>query len=130
MLPLLSLHPISQEPFVVSGVQVLPLPVGHVNEINFGFRIKNVAYLTDISDLPESTKARLEGLDLLVLDCIQLKPHHSHFHLERALEVIQELRPRRSVLTHLSHSIDYKRVSKTLPPSVSLAYDGMKIRVK
>src|SRR5262249_50772270 len=124
-LPQLTFHRITEAPFRVLGQEVLPVPLEHAHFNVLGFRFGNVAYCTDVSAIPERSWPRLEGLDVLVLDALRFKPHPAHFSLNEALEVIARLRPRRALLTHISHDLDHAAVSRQLPPGVELAYDGL-----
>lgn len=128
VLPQLQIHPVTHSPFSLGRIKITPLPVIHGPMQNYGYRIESVAYLTDVHKIPDPTLQRMRNLDLLVLDCIQLKPHHSHLHLDRSLEMIADLKPKKAVLTHMNHTMDYPTVSKKLPKGVQLAYDGLKIK--
>jgi phosphoribosyl 1,2-cyclic phosphate phosphodiesterase len=90
-----------------------------------GFRIRDVAYCTDVSEIPRSSWPLLEDLDVLVLDALRFKPHPAHFGLDQALDVIDKFRPRQAYLTHLSHEFDHETVNRTLPDGVRLAHDGL-----
>jgi phosphoribosyl 1,2-cyclic phosphate phosphodiesterase len=93
----------------------------------FGFRIRDLAYCTDVNRIPQESWPLLEGLDVLVLDALRPRPHPAHFGLEEALDVIERLRPRRAYLTHMSHEFDHDAVSRELPPCVAPAYDTLTI---
>jgi phosphoribosyl 1,2-cyclic phosphate phosphodiesterase len=69
--------------------------------------------------------AALEGLDVLVLDALRTRPHVSHYSLDEALAVVEQLRPKRTLLTHISHEMAHAATSATLPPGVEFAYDGL-----
>lgn len=112
----------------VAGVSVMPISLSHGREECIGYRFGGLAYVTDCNDIPAASMDRLRGLDTLVLDCLRVAPHGTHFHLERSLETVRELRPRRVVFTHLGHDFDYATWSKKLPKGIALAYDGMRIR--
>jgi phosphoribosyl 1,2-cyclic phosphate phosphodiesterase len=71
----------------------------------------------------------MEGLDTLILDCLRLEPHRTHLHLQKALEIISELQPKKAYLTHLGHEIDYHRDQKLLPSQVFFAYDGLVLNI-
>lgn len=120
-------------PFAIPGedgedITVIPLPVMHAALPITGFRIGDMAYVTDCKTMPESTKALMRNLDLLVINALRHEPHPSHLSLDEALELIAELKPRRAVLTHLSHQMGkHAQVSEVLPPEVSIAYDGQVI---
>lgn len=114
-------------PFEVAGLRVVPLPAWHGIEPVLGFRFGDSAYLTDVSEVPESTMRLLAGLETLVLGAIRYEPHPTHFNLERGLEFIGEVRPKRAWLTHITHAFLHEEVERDLPPGVRLAYDGLRI---
>jgi phosphoribosyl 1,2-cyclic phosphate phosphodiesterase len=112
-------------PFVAGGVEFVPVPAMHGKVPVLGYRFGATAYLTDVSDLPPSSRALLAGLDTLVLGAVQRRPHTTHLNLERALALIRELGARRSYLTHLGHDFRHEETSRELPDGVELAYDGL-----
>ncbi|HPT82395.1 MAG TPA: MBL fold metallo-hydrolase [Limnochordia bacterium] len=114
-------------PFQVKGLLVQPVPVFHDTLPIFGYRIGNAAYLTDCRTIPHASLGLLQDLDILILGVVGFKPHPAHLHLDRALELVEELRPKRTYFTHISHLMDHETVSKTLPPGVFLAYDGLTV---
>jgi phosphoribosyl 1,2-cyclic phosphate phosphodiesterase len=127
--PRLELNRIDERPFAVLGETFVPIPLVHGRFNVFGFRVGRVAYCTDVSAIPERSWPLLEGLDVLVLDALRPgKPHPSHFSVEQALEVIARLKPRQAYLTHMSHSMDYDELMRTLPRGVEPAYDGLQFR--
>jgi phosphoribosyl 1,2-cyclic phosphate phosphodiesterase len=126
--PYLEFHPVFG-PFRAAGVEVIPVALRHGRLPVLGFRIGSVAYATDCNAIADSSGALLRGLDLLILDALRFTPHPTHFTLPEALAVVADLRPRRTLLTHISHEIDHAAVSATLPPGVELAYDGMVVEV-
>lgn len=115
----------------VAGLKIVPVSLEHGSQECVGFRHEDIAYVTDCSTIPDASMRRLEGLKLLVLDCLRLAPHGTHFNLEQSLEIISRLKPKKTVLTHLGHDFDYKTWTKKgkLPKGVTLAYDGMKLTV-
>lgn len=92
---------------------------------SLGFRIGNVAYCSDVSDFPQESIARLQGLDVLVIDALQYRYHPSHLSLEQALDWIARLDSRRAILTHMHIPLDYQTVLDETPAHVEPAYDGM-----
>src|SRR5690606_8461325 len=101
-IPQLTINTIGLEPFRVLGETLLPVRLQHGPWTPvLGFRIGNVAYCTDVSAIPAESMERLEGLDVLILDCLRREPHATHFSLDEALAIGRELRPRRLLLTHL-----------------------------
>jgi phosphoribosyl 1,2-cyclic phosphate phosphodiesterase len=119
-----------QERLDAAGVEVIPISLKHGSKECVGYRIDSVAYVTDCSYIPEPSIDRLNGLSVLVLDCLRLASHGTHFNLDQALETVARLKPKKTFLTHLGHDFDYPKWTqpKKLPPGVSLAYDGLAIR--
>ena len=119
---------IGNKPFKVGDISVVPINVMHNRVQVFGFRIGNFAYITDAKTIADEEVKKLKGLDVLVINALREEPHHSHFSLHDALEFIQEVRPKRSYLTHISHHLGFHaQVQASLPENVFLAYDNLKI---
>ena len=117
------------EPFTATGVPVQPIPIQHGTLPIVGYRIGDVAYVTDVKEIPEASYAYLEGLDVLVLTALRKKPHVAHMSLDEALAVVERVRPRRAYLTHLSHDMGlHADVSPELPDNVAIATDGLVVR--
>jgi phosphoribosyl 1,2-cyclic phosphate phosphodiesterase len=112
-------------PFASLGQEVLPIRLEHGRFSVLGFRVGDLAYCTDVSRIPEESWPLLGGLDTLILDALRHEPHPTHFSLEQALAVVEQLRPRRTFLTHISHGLDHGPTESALPPRVALAYDGL-----
>jgi phosphoribosyl 1,2-cyclic phosphate phosphodiesterase len=95
-----------------------------------GFRVYNLAYLTDVKAIPEEEMTKLQDLDVLVISALQLEPEHfSHLTLRQALALIERIKPRRAYLTHMSHRIGlHEELQQSLPPNVFAAYDGLLVR--
>jgi phosphoribosyl 1,2-cyclic phosphate phosphodiesterase len=124
-IPKLTFQRITSEPFTVLDEKVIPIPLEHAQFDVFGFRIDDVAYCTDVSQISRESMARLEGVRVLVIDALRHQPHPAHFGLNQALDVISSLEPEQAYLTHMSHDLDYDTVNHTLPPGVAMAYDGL-----
>ncbi len=114
-------------PFRIGELDIVPVPLLHGKEPILGYRIGNFAYLTDCSEIPESSIHLLRGLDTLVIDGLRPRPHLTHFSLGQACLAVARLRPRQAFLTHLTHNVDHAAVDAALPPGVRLAYDGLRI---
>jgi phosphoribosyl 1,2-cyclic phosphate phosphodiesterase len=130
-IPQINLHLISPEPFTLfSDIQIIPIPVLHHKLPVLGFRIKDFAYITDANYIPEHSFEKLNNLAVLVINALHKKPHISHFNLSEALSIIQQLKPQRAFITHISHLMGkHQQVSIELPPSVALATDGLTIEI-
>ena len=116
-------------PFDLWGLRLIPVPVLHGNLPILGFRFRDTAYVTDVSEIPESSIPLLEGLDILILDGLRPKPHPTHFSLAQALAMVERLKPRRAFFTHIAHELGHQQTNSTLPSHVQLAYDGLKLGV-
>lgn len=128
--PRLNLIKIKNEPFAVEGINFEPVQLMHYKLPVFGFRIGDFAYCTDVNYIAEEEKVKLKGLDVLVLTALRKEEHISHFNLEQALALIEELKPKQAYLTHISHYLGlHDEVSKELPDNVELSYDGLKIEI-
>lgn len=115
-------------PFDIKGATWTPIPLLHGKMPVLGFRIADLAYCTDVSEIPEPSWPLLQNLDLLILDGLQWKKHATHFNIEEAIEVSRRLNPKRTYLTHIAHGVEHVEASKLLPPNVFLAYDGLTLR--
>ncbi len=124
--PQFHIHSIGLESFELLGIKFQPFRLLHGPHVQvLGFRFGNIAYCTDTNAIPSASTEHLQDLDVLILDCLRRAPHTTHFGLDEALAVAAELQPRRTLLTHISHDLDYHTVSAELPPQVELAYDGL-----
>ncbi|MBP7243607.1 MBL fold metallo-hydrolase [Amaricoccus sp.] len=126
--PILDLAMI-EGPFTVDGpagpVPFAPIPVQHGNIIALGFRIGGLAYVPDVSDMPDAAWPLLADLDVLVLDALRYKPHPTHAHLARSLEWIARAAPRRAILTNMHNDLDYATLAAEIPEGVIPAHDGL-----
>lgn len=128
--PQLVLNPLQPEPFEVKGVEVIPVKVRHMTLPIFGYRIRNFGYITDASFISETEKKKLKGVKVLVINALRREQHYSHFNLEQALAIIDELKPEHAYLTHVSHRLGkYVDVSQELPQNVFLGIDNQVIEV-
>jgi phosphoribosyl 1,2-cyclic phosphate phosphodiesterase len=137
--PRITLHEL-EPAFDLLGVRIEPMQVLHGKLPVVAYRIEDLpsdnppvsrpaamAYVTDVSRIPEAAMQRLFGLDLLILDAVRFEPHPTHFGLYQALEVVELVKPKRTLFTHLSHCYDHDTVNATLPAHTQLAYDGQVI---
>ncbi len=125
------LHEVGEKDFVAKGIPVTPIQVLHLEMPVLGYRIADMAYITDASYIAESELEKLHGLKVLVLDVLRKEKHYSHFCMEEGLALVERLRPERAYFTHMAHSMGrYAEVEPTLPPHVHLAYDGLRVEVE
>lgn len=116
-------------PFELFGMTVSPIPVMHGRSQIFGYRIGNIAYMTDVSEIPESSFPLLEGLDILLLDCLREKSHPTHINIEQSISYISRIKAKQSYLIHMTHELEYASLSKKLPKDVFVGFDGLKLSV-
>lgn len=109
------------------AVTLEPFEVTHGSIHSLGFRIGDLAYLPDVSDIPDPAWAALKGLDCWIVDALRRSPHPSHAHLERTLGWIARAAPRLAVLTNMHIDLDYRTVRDETPDNVTPAHDGMVI---
>lgn len=128
--PILDMHTIRGD-ITVEGaggaVTLTPFRVGHGAMEALGFRVADLAYLPDVAEIYDTALPALAGLDCWVVDALRRNPHPTHFHLERSLEWIARLAPRRAVLTNMHIDMDYATLVAETPANVDIAFDGMTI---
>jgi riboflavin kinase/FMN adenylyltransferase len=131
--PSVELHVVSGA-FELLGVPLVPVPLLHGDLEVLGFRFGRAAYLTDFSELPDSSVPLLEGLDELILDALRDVPHPMHQTVEQALALIDRLKPRRAWFTHIAHDLSHAETNERLQKlglhHVQLAYDGLRFDVR
>lgn len=123
-------HEIGNEVFKLKNIEFTPINVMHGNLEILGYKFNNIAYLTDVKTIEPKEKEKLKGLDVLIINAIRYKPHHSHLNLDEALVLIDELNPKKTFLTHISHHLGFHaEVEKILPDNVFLAYDELVLEI-
>jgi phosphoribosyl 1,2-cyclic phosphate phosphodiesterase len=125
-LPVLKANAVSA-PFELFGQTITPIPLKHGNSDIYGYRLGNLAYLTDVSSIPESSLALLQGLDLLLLDCLRTAPHYTHINVEQSLHYASLINAKSTYLIHMMHELEYAALSALLPENVYVGYDGLKL---
>jgi phosphoribosyl 1,2-cyclic phosphate phosphodiesterase len=121
------------EEFAIDGqggaVPVRAFHQGHGRIRSLGFRFGPIAYSSDVDALDDAAFAALGGVECWIVDALRYVPHPSHAHVERALEWIARVKPKRAILTNMHVDLDYDRLAAELPPGVAPAYDGMVLNV-
>lgn len=119
---------VDNQSFKLGNLNVTPIQVLHGNLPILGYKIQNIAYLTDVKTIETSEIDKLKNLDVLIVNALRLEAHPTHFNLEEALDFVAKIKPKKTYFTHISHKLGFhEEVSKNLPPNVYLAYDGLKI---
>lgn len=129
--PEISLHTIDPEqPFAIDGVDIIPIRGRHAHFEVTGYRFGELAYITDFKDIDKAEIEKLKGVKVLVINALRFTPHDSHFSVAEALEVIDQVKPERAYLTHMSHEIGlHAQAECQLPHNVKFAYDTLKIEL-
>lgn len=128
--PEINLKHFDKATFSIGDLTITPIDVMHYKLPVKAFRIDNFAYVTDANYIAEEEKQKLKGLDVLILTALRRTKHISHFNLEEAVELINELKPKRAFLTHVSHLMGtHEETNAILPEHIRLAYDGLEITV-
>jgi phosphoribosyl 1,2-cyclic phosphate phosphodiesterase len=113
--------------FELFGARFEPIPIVHGETEIFGYRFGGAAYLTDFSEIPESSMPLLQGLDVLFLDGLRYKPHPTHSTVENSIRIADRLKAKRVFFTHICHDLPHAETNAALPAQVRLSYDGMKL---
>jgi len=125
-IPELNLISISDEPFIVGDIPVIPVKVWHMKMPVLGFRFGNFTYITDANRIEEEEKNKIRGSEILVLNALRKQQHISHFTLAEAVDMVQELRVPVGYFTHMSHQIGlHADIEAELPDKIHLAWDGL-----
>lgn len=129
--PRLSLHELAPgQRERIGGIEVLPLPFPHGRATVYGFRFGDMAYITDVKDVPAAARTELRGLKLLVLNALRYKPHPTHLSIDDALAVVRDLAPERTLFTHLTHDTGHAELAAALPRGVEPGYDGLSVELQ
>jgi phosphoribosyl 1,2-cyclic phosphate phosphodiesterase len=111
----------------IHGVDFVRIPLLHGELPISGFRFGNAAYMTDVSTIPESSFALLEGVEVLAVSALRHTPHPSHATLGQALKWAQRIGARQTWFTHIAHDLGHEETNRTLPKNIQLAYDGLSV---
>jgi len=124
--PSVQQNEVKNEPFFIENLKVIPVEVSHGELQIFGFRFNNIAYLTDVKAISSEEKLKLQHLDVLIINALRIETHPTHLNLAEAVALSQELKAKRTYLTHISVRLGFHaEVEKTLPENVFLAYDEL-----
>ncbi|MDX9941522.1 MAG: MBL fold metallo-hydrolase [Bacteroidales bacterium] len=128
--PKINLHAIDNLPFLVNNLEFIPIKALHLKMPVLGFRIGDFSYLTDANQIEAEELDKMRGSKVVIINALRKKKHISHFSLEEAVAILQELAPEKGYLTHISHQMGFSAdVEKELPENIHLAYDGLKLKV-
>ncbi len=127
-LPAISLN-VAAAPFRAAGLEVTPIPVQHGRLQILGYRIGDLAYLTDISGLPDSSLPLLENLETMIISCVRMRHHPTHLSIPKAIRLHRKIKAKQTYLTHLTHYFTHRELIGLLPTDITPAYDGLEIGI-
>ena len=128
--PNLELNTIGLEPFVIGDIPIIPIQVWHLKMPVFGFRFDDFTYITDANKIDEAEKEKIRGSKIIVVNALRKEKHISHYTLEEAIELVQELNVPEAYFTHISHQLGkHADVEASLPEGIHLSYDGLVMEV-
>jgi len=128
--PEINIHTIANTPFLVDNIKVIPINVLHYKLEIFGFRINDFTYITDANHITAKEMEKVRGSKVVVLNALRKTSHISHFTLAEAIKILEDIRPEKAYITHISHLMGlHEEVGKELPDFISLSYDGLKIQI-
>jgi phosphoribosyl 1,2-cyclic phosphate phosphodiesterase len=129
-IPSVNLNTISDKIFLVGDIPVTPILVYHLNMPVLGFRFGDFTYITDANRIDDTEKEKIKGSSILVLNALRKKGHISHFSLQEAVDLVEELSIPKAWFTHISHQLGlHEEINNELPSNIQLAWDGLKLSV-
>jgi phosphoribosyl 1,2-cyclic phosphate phosphodiesterase len=129
-IPNINLHTITDKPFVVGDIPVIPILVYHLKMPVLGFRFGDFTYITDANRIDEEEKEKIKGSKILVLNALRKKEHISHFTLSQAVNLVKELKIPEAYFTHISHQLGLNdEINNELPGNIRLAFDGLTLNI-
>jgi len=129
-IPDINLITIDETPFVIGDIEIVPIVVWHYKMPVYAFRFGNFTYITDANRIEEKEKEKIKDSQVLVVNALRKEEHISHFTLQEAVNLVNELNVTQGYFTHISHQLGkHEEINKTLPSNIRLAYDGLKISI-
>ncbi len=127
-IPDINLNTITLEPFSIGDIPVVPILVWHLKMPVMAYRFGKFTYITDANRIEPAEKEKIKGSEVMVVNALRHKAHISHFTLDEAIELVQELNVPKAYFTHVSHQLGkHAAINKELPAGIQLAYDGLNL---
>lgn len=127
-IPDINLNTITLEPFLIGDIPVIPILVWHLKMPVMAYRFGKFTYITDANRIESGEKEKIKGSEIMVVNTLRHKAHISHFTLDEAIALVQELNVPKAYFTHVSHQLGkHEDISKELPAGMQLAYDGLSL---
>lgn len=114
-------------PFKIFEETITPIPVMHGKSQINGYRIGNLAYITDTSEISKNSMKLLDGIDVLLIDCLRMEPHFTHLSLPESISIAKKIKANKTYLIHMTHSLEYETLKNILPKGIYVGYDGLKL---
>ncbi len=128
--PKVDFFPIDYRPFTLNGTNIVPIRVFHYKLPVLGFRFQDFTYITDAKTIEEEEIEKIKGSKVLVVNVLRKESHISHFTMDEALNLINEVQPEKAYFTHISHRLGlHRQIEKELPDNVFLAFDGLSLDI-
>ena len=128
--PVVELHEINLEPFMIGDIPITPIEVWHHNMRVYGFRFGKFTYITDANHIDEDEGKKISGSECITLNALRHESHISHFSLSEAIKMVHNLGVPTALFTHISHQLGlHNEVSAVLPDGIQLAYDGLEFSI-
>jgi phosphoribosyl 1,2-cyclic phosphate phosphodiesterase len=129
-IPDINLVTIDDTPFIIGDVPVQPITVWHHKMPVYAYRFGDFTYITDANRIDDHEKEKIKGSKIMVVNALRREDHISHFTLQQAIALAQELNVPETYLTHISHQLGrHEEEEKLLPPGIHLAWDGLQLHI-
>jgi len=129
-IPEINLNVIDDKPFSIGDLDIVPVEVWHMKMPVLGFRFGKFTYITDANRLEDEAKEKVRGSEVIVINALRREKHISHFNLQEAVELVNELEIPKAYFTHISHQLGlHEKINRELPKGIELAYDGLELEL-
>jgi phosphoribosyl 1,2-cyclic phosphate phosphodiesterase len=129
-IPQIKLYNITNIPFEAAGIKFIPIEVSHFNLPVLGFRVGDFSYVTDANYISDKEKDKIIGSKVIVINALRKQEHVSHFTLDEAVKLMEEFKPEKAYLTHISHQLGrHADVNKELPAYIQCGFDGLRVEI-
>ena len=117
------------KPFEIFNEKIVPIPIRHGRANINGYRVGNLGYITDASEVSEKSMKLLGGIDVLLLDCLRMEPHFTHLSFSESIEIAKKINAKETYLIHMMHTLEYESLKNILPEGIYVGYDGLKLQI-
>jgi len=129
-IPKMHLKNVDGHSFFIDSIQITPIRCFHHKLPVYGYRVGDLTYITDTNSIPEEEMDKIRGSRILIINALRKEPHISHFSMDEALTVIDQIKPEKAYLTHASHTFGkHEDIEKELPENVFMAFDGLRLNL-